>query len=128
MCCYSDLKVKKSFLAEMKKKNRKTFTAWKVVRSNGRAQYGDYQYHPGTHKVKVDKYCVRNPWGIHVYMNEDWAKTLLGGNKAVPVECNIDDIIRIGYCWKEGSRKGQEQIVLHKISIKKDAWKDAFEE
>ena len=41
----ADKKEKEDFIAAIKKKHRKTFTAWKVVLEDGRIKNFDYQYH-----------------------------------------------------------------------------------
>ena len=132
MGCYSKQKLKEDFLAEMKRNKKKTFTAWKIVHKHGKSMFGNYQYSPGIHKAKVSKYRVKSPRGIHVFMNRDGASNFIvyGTGKIFPVECNIDDVIRVGSGCNMIEPKNFElsnpniQIVLSKIRIKRNEWND----
>ena len=124
MCCYANRKTKEDFLAEMKRKRRKIFTAWKVIRKDGGAIFGNHQYCPGTHTAEVteDTYDKHRPQGIHVFYDRDLARyaascvkynRLRSPNaKFIPVQCHIDDLVIMDY----------DEMVLRKIHIDKKRW------
>ena len=130
MCCHANKQAKEDFLAEMKKKRRKTFTAWKVLHSEGLAYIiYDYHYSPGIHRVEVteDTYSTRKPRGIHVFMNKEFA--IKYGNRSsatslIPVQCHVDDLVVMGGdSWHYGFNS--QEAVLSKVKITKKDWKEA---
>ena len=128
MCCIADKKSKDKFLAEMKKKRRKTFIAWKAVNGDeGAAIMGKHTYCPGTHTAHVteDTYDRMSPRGIHVFIDERHAAYYASffNRILVPVQCSIDDLVIISRDDSCYSYKGvnSQEAVLTKIRIlKKD--------
>ena len=116
MCCIANKNAKQEFLADMKLKNRKTFTAWKILMPNGHAAHVDYQYGPGVHEAQIKgRYRTKRPRGIHVFIEKPiwypWKEDI------IPVQCNVNDFVRMD------EPSGSQQAVLTKVVIHKKDWK-----
>jgi len=130
MCCYASKIDKHIFLADMKKRRRKTFTAWKVSPHNGKSAFGipDYYYHPGVNyamdcknKRWRGKYSIVFPRGLHCFLKrrdavdykEKTPPEECGTNeRVIPVQCRVDDLVVIG----------DGEIVMRKVTILKKDW------
>jgi len=141
MCCHRCVQSEKEFLTQMKRANRKTFVAYKILYPNGESLYSSQKYHPGVNVPnKLNKnYRTESPTGIHVYMiqscleyriekfdnqKKKWVESHISlpgyDQVVVRVICHIDDIIRIS-----SHLDYAQQAVLRKITIRKKDWIEA---
>jgi len=122
MCCEPGAKEKRDFLDAMKKRKRKTFTAWKLLVSDGQAALSSYWYHPGLNYALTAKgkrwrgnYNGWTPRGVHCLYTKAQAQIYAApylDHYVIPVQCHVDDLVVMG----------GGQYVLRKVTILKKDW------
>lgn len=122
MCCYPSAQEKREFLADMKKRRRKTFTAWRALWPNGQSPYvTSYYYRPGINHAFAmytaqkwrGKYDSDHPLGLHCYRTaQDAEKAGWPDVIIIPAECHVDDLVVLDTV----------QIVMRRVTILKKDW------